>query len=179
MQDPVSLTRAVEMLAERGDAVSLPTLSRYVRSHADALTPVIDGRKIMVDFDTLYQHRRENIRLGPPKAPPPSAFSGTRSDEAAGNLRAQRRLRELDLAEREKDLVPRIEVEEAAVAAVSAMRNALALALADTSEAIAAATGTEARIVRPHLRTFERKGLETFIRTLTDHGLVEEGAASA
>jgi hypothetical protein len=182
----VSLTKAVELMAQSGDVVSLATLSRYVRNHADALTPTVDGRRLLVDYEALVQHRSENIRLDlrqPAGAPKPSAetdpFSaGTRADEAALNTRAQRRLRELELAKAEGDLMPRLEAEEAAMDAVSAMKNAMALALADTSEQLAATTGVEARIIRPHLRAFERKAFEAFCRTLIDHGLVADGSVA-
>lgn len=182
MQDRVSLSQAVEMLAGVGDVVGLPSLSRYVKAHADALDAVTEGRKILVDFETLRRHRAENVFRPAPSPPAPvvsDVGTASRSEEAAGNLRAQRRLRELELAEREKILTPRREVEEAAVVAVSALKNAFSLALAETAETIAAAVGCEARLIRPHLRSFERKGLEAFIRTLIDHGLTTEEEAAA
>ncbi|TBW33366.1 hypothetical protein EYW49_20620 [Siculibacillus lacustris] len=178
MHGTVSLTRAAELLTEAGDPVTRSTLSRYVKQHGDALAPSTVGRETVVDYEDLAAHRAENIRLAAKPAPTQKADS-SRSEEAAGNLRAQRRLRELELGEREGHLTLRREVEEAAVVAVSSLRNAFSLAVADTSEAIAATVGVEARLIRPHLRAFERKGLEAFIRNLIDHGLLTEAEAAA
>ena len=57
----VSLKRARELLAERGDLVGQSALSRYVTQYADALDPQKDGRETTIDFETLIQHRSENI----------------------------------------------------------------------------------------------------------------------
>lgn len=178
MHGLVNLTRAAELLTEAGDVVTRSTLSRYVNQHEDALTPT-RGHQTLVDFEALQRHRSENIFLAPSKRSAEEIAAASRSEEAAGNLRAQRRLRELDLAERERLLTPRREVKEAAVVAVSALRNAFSLSLAETAEMIAATTGCEARLIRPHLRSFERKGLEAFIRTLIDHGLTTEEEVAA
>lgn len=173
MHGLVNLTRAADLLTESGDAVTRSTLSRYINQHEDALAPT-RGRETLVDFEALQRHRSENIFLSGTKRSVEDLAAASRSEEAAGNLRAQRRLRELDLGEREKVLTPRLEVEEAAVVAVSSLKNAFSLALAETAEVIAATVGCEARLIRPHLRSFERKGLEAFIRTLIDHGLTTE-----
>ena len=179
MHGSVNLTRAAELLTESGDRVTRSTLSRYVKSHADALMPTIAGGQTFVDFEALAAHRRENIRLDLSEAKPPkpaASLDSSRADEAAMNIRAQRLLRNLDIAERVKLVVPRVEVEDAARDAVSAMRNALALASSDTASAIATAIGCEDRLVRPHLRAFERRALENFIRNLTDRQLLREGS---
>ena len=179
MHGSVSVTRAVELLADLGDQVERSTLSRYIQKHADALTPQKQGRETVVDFETLAHHRRENVRLTLPDAPGARKLekASNRSDEAAGNLRAQRRLRELELAEREQILTIRSEVEEGAHTAVSSLRNAFALALNDTAETIAALTRTEARLIRPHLRAFEKKGLDAFVRIMADLGLTAQEPA--
>jgi len=168
----VSLKRALELLAEQGDAVTQSTLSRYVAKYADALQPKRRGKELVVDFDTLLQHRRENIRLESVGVETPTTRkTATRSDEAAQNVRAQRLLRELDLAERSGALTPKREVEEAAHSAVGMLRGAFALALNDTADSLAALTGVEARLLRPHLRAFEKKGLDAFVRALADYEL--------
>ena len=64
------------------------------------------------------------------------------------------------------------EVENAAHAAVGAMRNALSNAAGDTSEAIAKATGIEASAVRPHIRVYERMALAAFVRGLTENHVI-------
>ncbi len=174
MHGLVSLVRAVELLREIGDVVERSTLSRYISKHADALNPTKQGRETVIDFEALAQHRRENIRL----AQQPSARAVTdtrsRSDEAAANLRAQRRLRELDLGRQEGLLILKTEAEEAAHSAISAFKAALALALNDTADTLAAVTGCESRIIRPHLRAFEKKGLDQFVRVLADYDLAGE-----
>jgi hypothetical protein len=40
----VNLRRARELLAERGDRVGQPALSRYIAKYSDALDPQKDGR---------------------------------------------------------------------------------------------------------------------------------------
>lgn len=175
---PVNLNRALQLLAARGDPVKQSTLSRYVAKYADALKPEKRGREIIVDFEALAAHRAENINREAP-APAPAASNAPklhrgRADEAAANIRVQRQIRELELAERSKALTPTREVEEAALAAVSALKNAFALALNDTADVIANVVGVEPRLIRPHLRTFEKKGLDAFVRTLADHGFARD-----
>lgn len=173
----VSLNRALQLLAAKGDPVKQSTLSRYVSKYADALKPEKHGREITVDFETLAEHRAQNINRDA-AAPMPSAKINSaqrgRADEAALNIRAQRRMRELELAERFKTVTPTREVEEAALAAVSALKNAFALALNDTAQTIAVVVNVEARLIRPHLRAFEKKGLDAFVRVLAEHGHGED-----
>lgn len=173
----VSLTRAIELLAARGDAVKHSTLSRYITKYADALDPRRRGRETIVNFEVLAAHRADNIRLAPPEPSPGQSPLRGRADEAAQNIRAQRLLREVDLAERTGALTPRREVEEAAHAAVNAMRGALALAMNDTADQIGAQLGCESRLVRPHLRAFEKRGFDAFVRALSDYGFIPPGDA--
>ena len=163
---------------EAGDPVTRSTLSRYVKNHADALNPTVESGQTFVDFEALTAHRRENIRLDfsdRSSVELQRSEESTRSDEVARNVRAQRLSRELDLAERVKLLVPRRDVEEAAIAAVTSMRNALALAQTEIAEQIGASVGCEPRLIRPHLRAFERIGLETFVKDLANRQLAEKG----
>jgi hypothetical protein len=174
MHGLVSLTRAAELLTEAGDVVERSTLSRYIAKHADALNPARQGRETVINFEALAQHRKENIRLAVAPSTKPYAQVRARSDEAAANLRAQRRLRELELGRQEGLLILKSDAEEAAHSAVSALRSALALALNDTADVIASVTGSEVRLVRPHLRAFEKKGLDQFVRVLADYDLLGE-----
>jgi hypothetical protein len=176
MAERVNLTRARELLAEQGDLVEQSTLSRYVTKYADVLDPQKDGRDTIIDFEILAQHRRENIgRAAPSSSPAPTpAISKGRADEAAKNIRAHRQLRELEIAERIGALTPTREVRAAAAEAVSALRNAFALSLNDSAAAMASALNTEARLVRPHLKAFERNGLDAFSRALLEK--LEPGA---
>lgn len=173
----VSLRRARELLAERGDRVGQPTLSRYVSKYADALDPQRDGRELTINFEALIQHRSENINRAasaPSSAPASVSISKGRANEAALNIRAQRQMRELEIAERIGALTPTREVRAAAAEAVSALRNAFALSLNDSAAALAHVFNLEARLVRPHLKEFEKKGLEAFARALMEKDLVVE-----
>jgi hypothetical protein len=132
----VNLRRARELLAERGDRVGQPALSRYVSKYADALDPQRDGRELTINFEALIQHRSENINRAasaPSSAPASISISKGRANEAALNIRAQRQMRELEIAERIGALTPTREVRAAAAEALSALRNAFALSLNDSA----------------------------------------------
>ena len=75
-------------------------------------------------------------------------------------------MRELEIAERIGALTPTRDVQAAAAEAVSALRNAFALSLNDSAAALAHEFNLEPRLVRPHLKAFEKKGLEAFARAL-------------
>jgi hypothetical protein len=169
----VNLARARELLAESGDIVGQSSLSRYVAKYADDLEPQRDGRELTVDFETLAKHRGENINrtaTAPSSAPSSSTASVSvskgRAHEASLNIRAQRQMRELEIAERIGALTPTREVRAAAAEAVAALRNSFGLVLNDSAAAIAHAFNIDARLVRPHLQEFERAGLEAFARAL-------------
>jgi hypothetical protein len=165
----VNLRRARELLAERRDRVGQPALSRYIAKYSDVVDPQKNGRETTVDFETLAKHRSENINRAasaPSSAPASVSISKGRAFEASLNTRAQRQLREIEIAERIGTLTPTREVSAAAAEAVAALRNAFALSLNDSAAAIAAAFSLEARLVRPHLREFEKAGLEAFARAL-------------
>ena len=168
----VNLSRARELLAEQGDIVGQSSLSRYVTKYADDLEPQRDGRELTIDFERLAQHRRENITPATTAAPSSSpsttstSISKGRAHEASLNIRAQRQIRELELASRLGELTPTREVRAAAAEAMSALRNSFALALNDTASVIANVCGVEPRVVRPHLKAFEKSGLDAFARAL-------------
>jgi hypothetical protein len=165
----VNLRRARELLAERGDRVGQPALSRYIAKYSDALDPQKDGRETTVDFETLAKHRGENINRAaslPSSSPASVSISKGRANEAALNIRAQREMREIEIAERIGTLTPTREVRAAAAEAVSALRNAFALSLNDSASAFAHAFNIEPRLVRPYLKAFEKNGLDAFARAL-------------
>jgi hypothetical protein len=165
----VNLRRAQELLAERGDQVGQSALSRYIAKYSDALDPQKDGRETTVDFETLAKHRGENINRvasAPSSAPASVSMSKGRANEAALNIRAQRQMRELEIAERIGALTPTREVRAAAAEAMSALRNAFALSLNDSAAVLAHAFNIEPRLVRPYLKAFEKNGLEAFARAL-------------
>jgi hypothetical protein len=172
----VNLRRARELLAERGDRVGQPALSRYVAKYADALDPQRDGRELTINFEALLQHRGENINrtaAAPSVLPTPSVSKG-RAHEASLNIRAQRQMRELEIAERIGALTPTREVRAAAAEALSALRNAFALSRNDSAAALAHAFNLEPRLVRPYLKTFSASGLDAFARALLEKDLVAE-----
>jgi hypothetical protein len=165
----VNLARARELLAESGDIVGQSSLSRYVAKYADDLHPERDGRELTVDFERLAQHRRENIsRAAPAPSSSPASVSVSkgRAHEASLNIRAQRQMRELEIAERIGALTSTREVRAAAAEAMSALRNAFALSLNDSAAALAHAFNIEPRLVRPYLKAFEKGGLDAFARAL-------------
>jgi hypothetical protein len=165
----VNLKRARELLAEQGDRIGQPSLSRYVTKYADALDPQKDGRETTIDFEALAKHRSENINRAasvPSSSPASISISKGRANEAALNIRAQRQMRELEIAERIGALTPTREVRAAAAEAMSALRNAFALSLNDSAAALAHAFNLEPRLVRPHLKAFEKNGLEAFAHAL-------------
>ena len=137
-----------------------------IQKHIAALD---EGRETTIDFEALVQHRRENIsrtESAPSSAPSSIPILKGRANEAALNIRAQRQIRELDIAERIGALTPTREVRAAAAEAMSALRNAFALALNDSAAVMANVCGVEPRVVRPHLKAFEKKGLDAFARAL-------------
>ena len=165
----VNLSRAREMLAELGDRIGQPALSRYVAKYADALDPQRDGRELTINFEALIQHRSDNINRAasaPSSSPASVSVSKGRANEAALNIRAQRQMREIEIAERIGALTPTREVRAAAAEAMSALRNAFALSLNDSAAALAHAFNIEPRLVRPYLKTFEKNGLDAFARAL-------------
>jgi hypothetical protein len=173
----VGLSRAIELLAALGDSISLSTLSRYVQKYADALSPAKQGRKTIVDFEALLEHRTQNIHMGALSSPPSELKPGAaapfraahgRADMAALNIRAQWQMRELDLAERAGALTPTCEVKEGAISAIQALKSAFALALNSTADAMGNELGVEPRLVRPRLRAFERIGMDAFVLSLAD-----------
>jgi hypothetical protein len=171
----VNLRRARELLAERGDRVEQSTLSRYVSKYADALEHRRDGRETTIDFESLANHCGENVnRTAASSTTSVQSVRRGRADEAALNIRAQRQMRELEIAERIGALTPTREVRSAAAEAVSALRNAFALALNDAASALANAFNLEPRLVRPHLKAFEKNGLGAFARALLENDLVAE-----
>jgi hypothetical protein len=105
----VSLKRARELLAERGDRVGQSALSRYLSKYSDVLDPRRDGRETTVDFEALAKHRSENINRTESAAtssPTSVSVQRGRADEAALNIRAQRQMCELEIAERIGALTP-------------------------------------------------------------------------
>lgn len=131
----VPLARAAQLLSGSGDPIHPSNLSRYLERWP-GIPNEKRGKVRMVDFEKLAEHRRTNIGVVEKGAMAPPPAAGTAADQAALPLsagvaepeeldapkgsaiaqiseqikRIQLRQAELDLAEREKELLPRQEV---------------------------------------------------------------------
>jgi hypothetical protein len=175
----ISITEAAARLSAAGDRVDRSTLSRYLKQHSEALLLRPDGRSSLVDFVALSEHRGENIRIrtvtapsvsasGKNTTPPPGRFAGSQSDGAARKAQADAELREMDLAERRKELTPYAEVDQAGRNAVAMMLNAFERAVESESQSLSLKYGWEERLVRLSLKHFTKAGLEVFNRQLLE-----------
>ena len=184
MGERVTLKDALARLAEAGDVVSKPTLSRYLDQHAEAIASEREGRNRFVDFEALARHRAENIRLqdAAPRTQATQApirpRSRTQAESAARKITAEAEIKELQLAREKGLLVSVVEVQDASRDAVTQMRAAFDLAVNATSEAIASKLGGEARLVRPLLKAMIRAGLEEFARAMAETALNSEETPS-
>lgn len=177
MEDWISITEAAARLSQAGDVIDRSTLSRYLKQHAEALPLKPAGKSNLVEFGALAAHRGENIRIRPMAAMPtpsrgasrgPAAsgtrFAGSQSDGAARKAQADAELREMDLAERRKELTPVAEVDQAGREAVSLMRSAFERAIETEAASYSLKYGWDERTVRIALKQFSRIGLDVFNR---------------
>jgi hypothetical protein len=178
----VSITEAASRLTEAGDPIDRSTLSRYLKQHSEALPTRRAGKAALVDLMALAAHRGENIRIrapvvtadsggrgrGAPLAPSRSRFAGSQSDGAARKAQADAELREMDLAQRRKQLTPTAEVDQAGRDAVALMSSAFDRMI-DTAAAQASLKyGWDERTARVFLKGFARGGLDVFHREILD-----------
>lgn len=183
----VSITDAAARLSALGDVVDRSTLSRYLKQHAEALPLTRSGKSSLVEWDDLLAHRSENIRVaGPvgdtaPSAPPSAGqrvrsdasagrtrFSGSQADGAARKIHAEAEMRELDLAERRGELVPKSEVDRAGREAVALMSASFERAVETAAAQASIKYGWDERTVRLVLKGYARDGLGVFHRELLD-----------
>lgn len=175
----ISITEAATRLTAGGDRVDRSTLSRYLKQHAEALPLKPDGKSNLVDFVALVEHRRENIRIRiapsatiAPQRPSSigggTRFAGSQSDGAARKAQADAELREMDLAERRKELTPFAEVDQAGRDAVAMMMSAFERAVENEAQTLALKYGWEERIVRLALKNFSKAGLAAFNRSILE-----------
>ncbi|ORE89756.1 hypothetical protein [Aurantimonas sp. 22II-16-19i] len=172
--DWVSITEASRRLG-----VDRSTLSRYLDQHGDALQKRESGKSTLVDFEAVRAHRSENIRLvdegrgrdgGKPSATPTAdkRFGGSQADWAARNIAAQAQDRELNLARRKRELTPTAEVDEMGRDAIGRMRNAFDRSVESEASDLSLRYGWDERTVRSALKSFARKGLDSFHRDVLD-----------
>lgn len=178
-EDWISITEAAARLTARGDAVDRSTLSRYLKQHSEALALRPSGKSNLVEFGALLEHRQANIRLRPiaaaPTSAPPSAarggmpaqrFAGSQSDGAARKAQADAELREMDLAERRKELTLVAEVDQAGRDAVVLMQSAFERAVESEAATLSLKYGWDERTVRLALKNFIKSGLSVFNREI-------------
>jgi len=168
-EDWISITEAAARLAATGDKIDRSTLSRYLKQHAEALPTKRDGRQNLVDFARLQAHRSENVRIAvaapaveTETAASGSKFRGTQADGAARKAMADAELRELDLAERRRELTVVPEVDRAARDAIALMRAAFDRAVETEASVYAHKHGWDERTARIALKEFARMGLSVF-----------------
>lgn len=172
----ISITEAAARLTAAGDRVDRSTLSRYLKQHAEALPLKPDGKSNLVDFVALAAHRSENIRIrmptpaatGSPRAPQTSRFAGSQSDGVARKAQADAELREMDLAERRKELTVVAEVDQAGRDAVAMMQSAFERAIETEAQTLSLKYGWEERVVRVALKNFSKAGITVFNRLVLE-----------
>lgn len=176
----ISITEAASRLTDAGDRVDRSTLSRYLKQHAEALPLKPDGKSNLVDFVALVAHRGENIRIRT-TAPtvtvasstsrgtsPAGRFAGSQSDGTARKAQADAEMREMDLAERRKELTPYAEVDQAGRDAVAMMQSAFERAVENEAQTLSLKYGWEERVIRLALKNFSKAGLAVFNRLVLE-----------
>lgn len=175
----MSITDAASALTAAGDRVDRTSLSRYLKQHADALPLKPAGKSNLVDFEALVLHRGENMRVRQP-APtvvgnlgqqPTSSdtnFPGTKLDGSKRKANADAEIREMDLAERRKELTPTDEVDQAGRDAVALMQSAFERAVEGEAQKLSLQYGWEERVVRIALKGFARAGVSVFNRLVLE-----------
>jgi len=173
-EDWISITEAAQRLSNAGDVVSRSTLSRYVTKHQ--LGTRRDGKSTLVDYVALKQHRDENIRIEISPVETASAVERSasklntepalpsRSNGSARKALADAEIREMDLAERRKQLTPTAEVDRAARDAVALMRSSFERAVETEAPKLSVKYGWDERTARLALKQFARTGLDVFHR---------------
>lgn len=184
-EDWISITDAAARLTASGDQIDRSTLSRYLKQHADALALRAAGKSNLVDFNALRQHRVENIRIRSmpaevrPRPASPSTsgrFAGSQSEGAARKAQADAELREMDLAERRKQLTLVGEVDQAGREAVALMQSAFERAIDTEAASLSLKYGWDERTTRIALKGFTRRGLDVFHREVLERIEAMKGA---
>lgn len=177
-EDWISITEAAERLTKAGDVVTRSTLSRYLSKHTDALTTRRNGRETQVDYVQLRAHRSENIRIenvpsavAAPVASPAEAsrspkLAATQVNGAARKALADAELKELDLAQRRKQVTPTGEVDRAGRDAIALMNSSFERSVETEAAALSVKYGWDERTIRLALKKFARTGLDVFHREI-------------
>lgn len=170
-----SVSKAAELVSNaEGQPVERSTLSRYIKRYASEITQRREGRETLIDVTALIAHRKINIRVERGSAQPFAkdvriASSKERKGEIDVRIAEIELEREEEKRSRERgEIISVGELSLAAEAAIQAFSAALDEAEGDAADDIARRTRSEARHVRPGLRTLKRSALEAFRRALLD-----------
>lgn len=170
MEEWLSISDAARRLTDAGDSVTRSSLSRYLDQHAEALATKIDGKKRLVEYGQLLNHRRENIRIiAQPAAKQAKQLTGTQADGAARKVQAEATIRELDLAERLKLITRTTEVDRAGRDAVALMRSSFERLLEPQAADLSLKYGWDERTVRLALKSFAHAGVDIFNSIMLEH----------
>lgn len=186
----VSVSRCAEMLTELGDVIGRPALSRYCDTHGLKVGKV--GRDVMVDFETVRDHRKVNYQrevMGgaapePAAQPEPKVVNIPPRDDPARQLKelALKRERREDAVE-EGLLASVAEMDAGAALAIVEMRAAFAEKSDSVSRALAGELGLppeKLRTLRAGLKRYARLGQEVFAeRMARTLAMVNEPQAEA
>lgn len=173
----ISITDAARRLTALGDPVDRSSLSRYLKQHSEALRTRQDGKSNLVEFGALQDHRRENVRLKPPRQIEVGGassrgqthrFPESQSSGVARKALADAEMREMDLAKRRGELTATAEVDQAGRDAVALMQAAFDRAVETRAASLNAKYGWDERLARIELKNFAKAGLDVFNRTLLE-----------
>jgi hypothetical protein len=177
----VSVARAAELLTAAGDVIERSALSRYCDAHSLKLGKV--GREVIVDFEAVRDHRKNNytrsvmsgealVAAPVAEAAPPTPPTSAAQAEPPVKLDEHRQLKAVQLrrelreeAAEEGKLTDVAEVDAGAAEAIVEMRAAFVEVRADFAERLAAELGLpseKVRSLRAALKRYDRVGQERF-----------------
>ncbi|MCY1649086.1 hypothetical protein OVA11_19100 [Caulobacter sp. SL161] len=177
----VSVARAAELLTAAGDVIERSALSRYCDAHSLKLGKV--GREVMVDFEAVRDHRKNNYTrsvmsgealhsVPATEAAPPTPNPTSAARDEPVKLDEHRQLKAVQLrrelreeAAEEGKLTDVAEVDAGAAEAIVEMRAAFVEVRADFAERLAAELGLpseKVRTLRAALKRYDRVGQDRF-----------------
>lgn len=180
----VSIARCAELLTLADDKIDRSALSRYCDTHGLKLGS--RGRAVLVDFETVRDHRRSNYTrevmsgqassAAPAQVQPAPAPAPTNVTPLPARDDPQRELKQVQLrdalrkeAADEGLTTPTAEVDAGAADAIAALRAAFAQAATEQADLVAAELHLPSEQVRPlraALKRFARLGQERFAQVI-------------
>ncbi|HRE44080.1 MAG TPA: hypothetical protein PKY87_08925 [Terricaulis sp.] len=142
----VSTAEAQLRLAEAGDKISQPVLTKYLNRFAEIprRQSETDGRVTEIDLEALLAHRAANVRATDRRAKSPRR-NAEAEELRLRERRAQAEYREFQLAERKGELMARAEVLRAVHGAGIALAQALQRTRHERDAALDAAKDVRAK----------------------------------